>query len=59
LGIAGVEPCQLALTLGTTGSGSTDSPAPSPIFIDLPALTEADNDLELLERVKEDKKKRL
>jgi hypothetical protein len=49
----------LALTLGTTGSGSTDSPAPSPIFIDLPALTEADDDLELLERVKEDKKKRL
>jgi hypothetical protein len=36
-----------------------DSLAPSPIFIDLPALTEADDDLELLERVKEDKKKRL
>jgi hypothetical protein len=30
MGIAGVEPRQLALTVGTTGSGSTDSPAPSP-----------------------------
>jgi hypothetical protein len=31
MGIAGVEPCQLAPIVGTTGSGSTDSPAPSPI----------------------------
>jgi hypothetical protein len=30
MGIAGVEPHQLAPTVGTTGSGSTDSPAPSP-----------------------------
>jgi hypothetical protein len=30
MGIAGVEPRQLALTMGTMGSGSTDSPAPSP-----------------------------
>jgi hypothetical protein len=30
MGIAGVEPHQLALTVGKTGSGSTDSPAPSP-----------------------------
>jgi hypothetical protein len=30
MGIAGVEPCQLAPTVGTTGSGSTDSPALSP-----------------------------
>jgi hypothetical protein len=30
MGIAGVEPRQLAPTVGTTGSGSTDSPAPSP-----------------------------
>jgi hypothetical protein len=30
MGIAGVEPRQLAPTMGTTGSGSTDSPAPSP-----------------------------
>jgi hypothetical protein len=30
MGIAGVEPCQLAPTVGTTGSGSTDSPAPPP-----------------------------
>jgi hypothetical protein len=29
MGIAGVEPRQLAPTVGTTGSGSTDSPAPS------------------------------
>jgi hypothetical protein len=29
MGIAGVEPHQLAPTVGTTGSGSTDSPAPS------------------------------
>jgi hypothetical protein len=30
MGIARVEPRQLAPTVGTTGSGSTDSPAPSP-----------------------------
>jgi hypothetical protein len=30
MGIAGVEPRQLAPSVGTTGSGSTDSPAPSP-----------------------------
>jgi hypothetical protein len=30
MGIAGVEPRQLAPTMGTTGSGSTDSLAPSP-----------------------------
>jgi hypothetical protein len=30
MGIAGVEPRQLAPTVGTTESGSTDSPAPSP-----------------------------
>jgi hypothetical protein len=30
MGIAGVEPRQLAPTMGTTGSRSTDSPAPSP-----------------------------
>jgi hypothetical protein len=29
MGIAGDKPRQLALTVGTTGSGSTDSPAPS------------------------------
>jgi hypothetical protein len=29
MGIAGVEPRQLAPTMGTTGSGSTDLPAPS------------------------------
>jgi hypothetical protein len=29
MGIAGVEPRQLAPTVGMTGSGSTDSPAPS------------------------------
>jgi hypothetical protein len=30
MGIAGVEPRQLARTMGMTGSGSTDSSAPSP-----------------------------
>jgi hypothetical protein len=30
MGIAGVEPCQLAPTVGMKGSGSTDSLAPSP-----------------------------
>jgi hypothetical protein len=32
MGIAGVEPRQLAPTVGMTGSGSTDSPAPSSTF---------------------------
>jgi hypothetical protein len=35
MGIAGVEPHQLAPSVGTTGSGSTDSPAPSPTIADL------------------------
>jgi hypothetical protein len=39
MGITGVEPCQLAPTMGSTGSGSTDSLAPSPIIIDSPAST--------------------
>jgi hypothetical protein len=39
MGIAGVEPHQLAPTMGTTGSGSTDSPAPSPIIDNLTAST--------------------
>jgi hypothetical protein len=43
MGIAGVEPHQLAPTVGTTGSGSTDSPAPSPTTIDLPASTASTN----------------
>jgi hypothetical protein len=30
MGIVGDKPRQLAPTVGTTGSGSTDSPAPSP-----------------------------
>jgi hypothetical protein len=38
MGIAELEPRQLAPTMGRTGSGSTDSPAPSPttakIYID-------------------------
>jgi hypothetical protein len=42
MGIAGVEPCQLAPTVGTTGSGSTDSPAPSPIIDNLTASTRFD-----------------
>jgi hypothetical protein len=33
MGIAGDKPRQLAPTVGTTGSGSTDSPAPSPTTI--------------------------
>jgi hypothetical protein len=37
--IAGVEPHQLASTVGTTGSGSTDSPAPSPTIDNLTAST--------------------
>jgi uncharacterized protein YaaQ len=43
MGIAGVEPCQLAPTMGTTGSGSTDSPAPSPTITDLPASARIDS----------------
>jgi hypothetical protein len=39
MGIAGVEPLQLAPTVGTTGSGSTDSPAPSPTIADLTTPT--------------------
>jgi hypothetical protein len=41
-GIAGVEPRQLALTVGTMGSGSTDSPAPSPTIANLTASTRFD-----------------
>jgi hypothetical protein len=37
MGIAGVEPRQLAPTVGTMGSGSTDSPAPSPTIDNLTA----------------------
>jgi hypothetical protein len=39
MGIAEVEPRQLAPTMETTGSGSTDSPAPSPTIIDSHAST--------------------
>jgi hypothetical protein len=39
MGIAELEPRQLAPTVGTTGSGSTDSPAPSPIIDNLAAST--------------------
>jgi hypothetical protein len=39
MGIVGVEPHQLAPTVGTTGSGSTDSPAPSPTIADLTTPT--------------------
>jgi hypothetical protein len=35
MGIAELEPRQLAPTVGKTGSGSTDSPAPSPIVDNL------------------------
>jgi hypothetical protein len=42
MGIAGVEPHQLAPSVGTTGSGSTDSPAPSPTIDNLTALTRFD-----------------
>jgi hypothetical protein len=38
MGIAGVEPRQLAPTVGTMGSRSTDSLAPSPIIDNLTAL---------------------
>jgi hypothetical protein len=43
MGIAGVEPHELALTVGTMGSGSTDSPAPLQTTIDLPASTASTN----------------
>jgi hypothetical protein len=39
MGIAELEPRQLAPTMGTTGSGSTDLPAPSPIIDNLTAST--------------------
>jgi hypothetical protein len=41
MGIAGDKPRQLAPTVGTTGSGSTDSPAPSPTTakIDIDTIT--------------------
>jgi hypothetical protein len=39
MGIAGVEPRQLALTVGMTGSGSTDSLAPPSIIDNLTAST--------------------
>jgi hypothetical protein len=42
MGIAGVQPRQLAPTMGTTGSGSTDSPAPSPTIANLTTLTRFD-----------------
>jgi hypothetical protein len=42
MGIAGVEPRQLALTVGTTGSGSTDSPAPSQTVANLSTPTRFD-----------------
>jgi hypothetical protein len=42
MGIAGVETCQLAPTVGTTGSGSTDSLAPSPTIDNLTASTRFD-----------------
>jgi hypothetical protein len=39
MGIAELEPRQLAPTVGMTGSGSMDSPAPSPIIDNLTAST--------------------
>jgi hypothetical protein len=42
MGIAGVEPRQLAPTVGTTGSRSTDSPAPSSTTANLTASTRFD-----------------
>jgi hypothetical protein len=42
MGIARVEPHQLAPTMGTTGSGSTDSLAPSPSIADLSTPTRFD-----------------
>jgi hypothetical protein len=43
MGIAGVEPRQLAPTVGMTGSGYTDSPAPSPTIDNLTASTRFDS----------------
>jgi hypothetical protein len=43
VGIAGVEPRQLAPTVGMTGSGSTDSPAPSPTIDNITASTRFDS----------------
>jgi hypothetical protein len=42
MGIAGVEPRQLAPTVGTTGSGSTDLPDPSSKIANLVASTRFD-----------------
>jgi hypothetical protein len=42
MGIAGVEPRQLAPIVGTTGSGSKDSSAPSPTIDNLTASTRFD-----------------
>jgi hypothetical protein len=42
MGIAGVEPRQLAPTVGTTGSGFTDSSAPSPTITNLSTPTRFD-----------------
>jgi hypothetical protein len=42
MGIAGVKPRQLAPSVGTTGSGSTDSPTPSPTIADLSTPTRVD-----------------
>jgi hypothetical protein len=42
MGIAGVEPRQLAPTVGRTGSGSTDLLAPSPTIADLSTPTRVD-----------------
>jgi hypothetical protein len=42
MGIAGAEPRQLAPTVGTTGSGSIDSPVPSPTIADLSTPTRFD-----------------
>jgi hypothetical protein len=42
MGIAGVEPRQLAPSVGTTGSGFMDSPAPSPTIDNLTASTRFD-----------------
>jgi hypothetical protein len=41
--IAEESPCQLAPTVGTTGSGSTGSLAPSPVVIDSPSLVAIDS----------------
>jgi hypothetical protein len=42
MGIAGVEPHQLTPTVGMTGSGSTDLPAPSPTIANLTTPTRFD-----------------